>query len=55
MLALDRTELDIVWKALGIYHDSISPDRDAWRWKILQLRTTVHEEQVNIDREVRNG
>ncbi len=50
MLDLDATELDIIWKALGEHHDTISPDRDAWRWKIIQLRTTIHEESVRVDR-----
>ncbi len=44
MLDLDKDELDIIWQALGAYHDTIAPARDAWRWKVLALRTTVFEE-----------
>ncbi len=44
MLDLDKTELDIIWQALALYHDSIDPNRDAWRWKVIALKTTVFEE-----------
>ncbi len=49
MLDLDAAELDIIWKALGEYHDTISPDRHAFRWKIIQLMATVHEELVRAE------
>ncbi len=44
MLDLDATELDLLWQGLVLLHDATDPKRDAWRWKIIMLKTAIFDE-----------
>jgi len=52
-MEFDESELEMIYKALGAYYDTVDPKRDAYRWKILQVKHTIFELQKIAQRENR--
>lgn len=39
-----------IYDLLALVHDAIPPERASLRWAVIEMKTTIHDEQVRQER-----